>query len=130
MNLWIIEEVNVPNWIYLVDFINVTLNWVLYINYRCNHVLGLYRTNNNLLTFRCRAWYGCINISRMITECALGIPITVRSNTQTRYSTFCYLSYMRTCSLMLVYTLHNICLQYYANNTWFHAWCLKVNSTV
>ena len=38
------------------------------------------------LTFRRRAWYGWISISRMITRCALGIPITVRLNYQTRYT--------------------------------------------
>ena len=37
------------------------------------------------LTFRHQAWYGCIITSRMITKCAMGIPITAKSNYQTDF---------------------------------------------
>ena len=83
-----------------------------------------------LLTFRRRAWYGWMSISRMITSCTLGIPIIVRSNYQTRFTKFCHLSNFRTCDTWYYYTY---CAIYACNTTQitpYHAWRLKVNDNI
>ena len=58
-----------------------------------------------------------IYISQLTTGCALCIPITVRSNLQSRYTLWSHLNNL--------YILHNTCLQSDSNYTRHHPWCLK-----
>ena len=71
--------------------------------------IDITNVRHDTLNFRRQAWYGCIIISRMIAGCAMGIPITARSNYQTRYTMEIHhqLRHDRTCTLVVL-PVHNI----------------------
>ena len=56
--------INVNNWVYAMDFINITLNRVLYINYQCKHLLcppDQNCNNNNLSMQPHNRWVPRVN---------------------------------------------------------------------